>query len=293
MLFLLSGISKLLCIDDYELHVYSHEFMSLSFSMVASRLMVGAELFIGLLLIFGLHVNLLWKLIFTFLGIFLLFPLIQLIKGADDFYYCIAGFKVTPAISVIKNLTLMTVLPFSSTGRSWVPVKWQRSTTSLFFITGLSIPFIVSPPDNWLMEKKHVKEEAFKYPETMTKMGTDSLDKLTNEIYAGKKAVCFMSASCEYCKRSSRKISIMAKKFGFYDNITYVFPIQSMPLRRKFYKETHTPEFRHTHVPMRDLLKITGGEIPRIYLLENGVIKGKYGYRDLPEREVAEFFRHD
>lgn len=294
MLFLLSGVFKLMCIDNYELHVYSYEFMSLNFALVAARLMISAELLIGLLLIFGLYVNLIWKLTLALLGVFLLFPLLQWIKGSDDFYYCIADFKVTPVIAVIKNLALMIVLPFSSTGKSWVPVKWQRATTALLFVTGLLVPFIVSPPDSWLMEKNLAKDEMFNYPATaMTKMGTDSLAKMTNEIYAGKKAVCFMSATCEYCRKSSRKMSIMAKKFGFYDNVTYVFPIQSMPVRRKFFKETHTPEFRHTHIPMRDLLKITGGEIPRIYLLDNGVIKGKYGYRDLPEKEVAEFFRHD
>ena len=57
----------------------------------------------------------------------------------------------------------------------------------------------------------------------------------------------------------------------------------------KFFAETNTPAFQNVALNPEEFLKITKGEMPLIILLENGIVKNKYNYRDINDTDIIKF----
>jgi hypothetical protein len=90
---------------------------------------------------------------------------------------------------------------------------------------------------------------------------------------------------------AARKLSLMQQFYGFpADRITYVF-MGNEESMAKFYDQSESVPYRGVLYPdVVRLLKAINGKFPVIVLLDNGQVVREYGYRNMKEEEIREFF---
>jgi len=90
---------------------------------------------------------------------------------------------------------------------------------------------------------------------------------------------------------AAKKVSVIAQKADSTNIVNYVFAGSEVSVS-KFFNETNTTVFQYSFLQPKRFLEITNGEMPLIILLEDGKVKGKYGYRDINEDEIIRFIRY-
>ena len=81
----------------------------------------------------------------------------------------------------------------------------------------------------------------------------------------------------------------MAGRNNFWDRTIYVFSGDSLAID-SFYLESASDIFPHIYISPRDFLRLTNGNMPRIYLLQNDSVCHQYNYRNLSETAIKTFF---
>ncbi|MDR2008865.1 MAG: hypothetical protein LBQ22_00075 [Bacteroidales bacterium] len=283
--FLCSACFKLISADEFELYIYSHNILSLNLSIVAARLVIGFEFFIGLMLIINIYSKQIWYISVITLFIFTIYLAIVAISGNTDNCHCFGEIlRMTPLESIIKNIILLALfLPLRK--ESGYNFKYKIPVTVIVFLIGFSIPMIVSPPDFLFSEKYAemavVNEDGF---ETIIFNNEDFPIDLTK----GKRVVCFYSPSCRFCRLSEKKTSSMIVRNDLaVDSFVNIFWGNPEELDQ-FYSD-NSISYQQTFIPMMDFFKITEGKMPLILLVEDGKIVEKFGYRGIDEKIIVSF----
>lgn len=288
LVFILSAISKIVSIDEFEIYIFSHNLLSFNLSAIAARLLIGFELFIGVMLIVNLYFRQIWLLSVLMLSGFTIYLAIIALTGFSENCHCFGELlKMNPIESMIKNGILLLGFIAIRKNNSF-NFKYKLLTTILLAIPVLSLPTIISPPD-------------FFYPEQYSKIGIinknglDSLvidnNKFPIKCDTGKKTLCFYSPKCRFCKLSERKISSIIKRNNLDStNFVNIFWGDSTVSLEKFYDQ-NSIHFQKAFLNTTDFFAITGGVMPIILLIENKKIIKKYNYRTIDESEIVKFFK--
>jgi hypothetical protein len=154
------------------------------------------------------------------LSIFSIFLITQLVAGSKDNCFCFGdAIAFTPLESLIKNgvliILLIIIRKLPATQFRYIGI-----VSLLFSVGGLVVPFIISPPDNW------VQNRYAKYTEFDAEILTQTLTEPVYEgkhLNEGKKLICYFSMGCEYCKLTAGKITGMSEKLSIDSNIIYLF----------------------------------------------------------------------
>jgi uncharacterized membrane protein YphA (DoxX/SURF4 family) len=109
LVFLVSGYLKALDIQDFVLTLYKIEYFSYDFSLTLSIIIIGFELTLGLLLIFGLYLNITLKIIIILLSLFTVFLISVLLFKLEIGCHCfgkLSNRNIT-YLDVLRNIILM------------------------------------------------------------------------------------------------------------------------------------------------------------------------------------------
>ncbi len=82
---------------------------------------------------------------------------------------------------------------------------------------------------------------------------------------------------------------MIAKKLNVEESIKYLFFGNEVSIEA-FWQETESTRFPYKIIPVKEFFEISGPQLPVIYLFENGEVQAKYGYRDINENEIKDFF---
>src|SRR6056297_567164 len=146
LIFIFSGITKLISLDHFELYIYSFKIFSLNISFIISRLIISIEFILGLLLIIGLYRKKVWWLTMGLLVAFSIFLLVLLLLGYSGNCNCFGEvLKMEPLESLIKNIILLIPLLFLLNQKPY-KLRWEKWILAGVILGGLSSPFILSPP---------------------------------------------------------------------------------------------------------------------------------------------------
>ena len=283
LVFLVSAISKLISIDSFEIYVYSFGILKLNSAFLLTRFIISIELFTGVLLITGIYSRAAIPASVAMLSVFSGFIIFLFLTRNNEHCHCFGEIEMSHTSSLIKNLILIVLLLLSY-HKPAGKFKYDRLILIISFIFSICTPVIVSPPDSFFYHR---------YSKGVT-FNNDILSeylKENSQYSKGKKILCFLGTQCRFCKLTARKITVIAKKTNDSEVINFVFA-GSQTYIDNFFSETNSTIFPYTILPPNRFLKITNGSMPLIILLENGNIKGKYGYRDLNEDELTEFIRN-
>ncbi len=287
LVFVVSAVLKVVDMDKFEIYVYSYHFFSLNASFFVARMAIVLELVLGFGLISHCFHKLMWWGSMAMLGGYTLLLMYALVMGRTDSCHCFGDFlQLDPKQSLIKNGVLMLLFLLIYRMESWkTPFRWL-----IFFLIIMASTigvFVASPPDNLTSNfdpEQNLQTELFD-----AMLDDAPLDSL--HLREGKQVVCVFSTGCDYCQMAARKLSLMQQFYGFpADRITYVF-MGNEESMAKFYDQSESVPYRGVLYPdVVRLLKAINGKFPVIVLLDNGQVDREYGYRNMKEEEIREFF---
>ncbi len=280
VVFLASAVLKLQSVDSFEVYLYSFGFLKLNIAYILARLLISLELALGILLIAGIYLR---KTVITSAIITVFFTgflLILVLNHNTEHCHCFGDYlKMSPVASIIKNVVLLVLLGLLYSNQE-TPRRYGKFWTAGIVAVSLAIPMIVSPPDNFFIEK-YAKKTSYDQS-SLTKFLSD------NHYDSGTKVICFFSPTCRFCRLAAKKIAVIAEKSARKDAFQYVFWGKQEKIDQ-FFEKTNTPIFPYMTLNGHDFLKITDGKMPLIVLLKDGKVEHKYGYRSLREDEILKF----
>lgn len=285
-LFIVSAISKLLDMDTFEVYVFSYGILPLNMAFVTARLVVIAEMLVGIGLlsnIWNRFVNCCTMLMLTGFTLFLCYAALI---GRSDSCQCMGPLlAIDPIHSILKNTIL--ILWFLPALRVQ---PWQWQPRWFLWVPAILAPivfvFVFSAPDNWLFPRG---QEAYNADELQTLIGDDGalagLD-LTRESHV----VAFLTPGCPYCKLADQKLSAIFERNDLDSaSLTYIIPaadtiaagitVDSASFGRAAYV-----------IPRMAFLKITYGQRPMVFVMKQGEMIGSCHYRNIEEKLILEAF---
>jgi len=280
--FVFSALAKLYAIDNFELYIYSQQFFSFDTSSVIARIVISAELALGLMLITNLYFKTVYKITLYLLLFFSLFLAFKLIVSSRENCNCFGGLIIfNPAESLLKNFILIVLLFLIKSNVTSQP-RFKKGYFAFILLFTLLFPCVFSPPD-FINRKIYPAKDDNRAEEKII------LSDTTLNISEGKKVLAFFSIGCKYCVLAAHKISIIADKTNTHENIYYIFFGDEKDLE-SFWNKSQSKRFRHTIIPFEEVAHITHGHLPSIFFIENGFVKQKTNYRNLTEELFLEFF---
>lgn len=287
LVFVVSAVLKVVDMDKFEIYVYSYHFFSLNASFFVARMAIVLELVLGFGLISHCFHKLMWWGSMAMLGGYTLLLMYALVMGRTDSCHCFGDFlQLDPKQSLIKNGALVLLFLLIYRMESWKTLfRWL-----IFFLIIMASTigvFVASPPDNLTSNfdpEQNLQTELFD-----AMLDDAPLDSL--HLREGKQVVCVFSTGCDYCQMAARKLSLMQQFYGFpADRITYVF-MGNEESMAKFYDQSESVSYRGVlYSDVVRLLKAINGKFPVIVLLDNGQVVREYGYRNMKEEEIRDFF---
>lgn len=286
LLFIVSALAKLFDMDTFEVYVFSYGILSLNIAFIAARLVVVAELLIGIGLlsnIWNRFVNCCTILMLTVFTIFLGYAALI---GRTDSCQCMGPLlSINPIQSILKNAFL--ILWFIPTMRvqpwNWQP-RWFLWVPAI--LAPIVFVFVFSAPDNWLFPRG---EEAYNAEELQALIADDGALgdlHLTHDSHV----VAFLTPGCPYCKLADRKLDAIFERNGLDSaDLTYIVPAGDTVTADIQLDSASYPRIAY-RIPRIPFVKITYGERPKVLILKEGEVVGSFHYRNIEEKLILEAF---
>ena len=287
--FVVSAVAKWVDIDRFEVHVFSYNLLPLGVSLVVARLIIVAEILVGV----GLIANIWHKFVnvcaVLMLVGFTLFLGYAALVGRTDSCQCSGPLlEMNPVQSMLKNAVLLLLLWISMYAKAW---SW-RPKWWLWLPAVLAVPvtlFITSAPDNWLFgpgDEIYGVEALNKGLSDEGELGPLNLDE-------GRHVVAFVTVGCQFCRMADQKLTSIWERGGLDSSaLTYLVTV----------KDTTTPPLtmvdtvfqRPAYVVGKEtFMMITYGQRPMVMLLEDGEVKGSFHYRNIDEEQIVRFLKDE
>lgn len=260
--------------------------MGMDLSFIFARVLIGIEFLTGLFLITGLQFRKTWYFSFWLLIAFSIFLIFQIAQNNSGNCFCFGdAISLSPAESLIKNILLLIILWLIRKGKD-TEFRYYKLIAIILVAATITTPFLLSPPD-FLIQDQFKAYDEFNSEAITKEINRDIYQPLN--ITEGKKIVCFFSMKCNFCRMTGSKITTLSEKMDLDNNIAYVFFGKPAGLQ-EYWDESHSKKFNYIFVPIEDFFKASGSHLPAVYFIEDGVVKEKYGYRTLEEKNVRAFF---
>lgn len=270
--FMVSAVAKLFAIDDFELYIFSYGFFSLNASYLVARACIAVEFLVGLFLALGWWARWVQLLALAMLLFFSLFLCYAALVGRTDSCQCFGRLAdFSPAQSLLKNAVLIVLVlilyRFSRTYRTSRLSRISILFSVLFVLASFVAVFCISVPDNWMFGAEEVRYDKVLFEEALSPEGALAEDGLAE----GHQLVAFVTPGCPYCRMTREKLSSIASRHHLDTAAIHYYEPQELPDGL--------------------FLQITYGQRPLILLIDNGVPVVTYHYRNINEKEVADFLR--
>jgi len=294
LIFLYSGYSKLLpVIETFEFTFVDLGVANWYTAPVIARLLIGAEIFIGILLV--LHYNL-KKFTLPFTAGMLLFFIIYLtiqimVSGNEGNCGCFGEhLRMTPLEAIIKNLVMLAAAAsvyFMSTG--WRLNKYHGLFTALVFAGAITLPFVLNPVD--FTYTSNNLDEKVNYPLELSLLyepaDTAKVEIPSVDLRRGKHVVAFVSLTCSHCR-------VAAKKFRLIKKNNPSLPIYFILNGDKekyadFIRDTKAGNIPSSYCLGKSFVQLASSRLPRIYYLDNGIVVKKVDYFELNQYDIEKW----
>lgn len=269
LLFIVSSISKLFPIEPFEAAIVNTNLTNWFFVPFVSRIIIGIELFLGLCILFNFWLkNVVFistqalLILFTIYLLFLLYT-----EGNNIDCNCFGNwFSLSPITSIIKNSILFVLLlfinkPYYVWGLKLIPF--------IFLLVSFSFPFLIKKVglQNVQATEVNKKIDWSGLPATYPENNTINFDE-------GNKILVFFSATCSHCKSAAYKFGTLNKNKKI-TNIIVVIATSKEKVLAEFVSET---KLNYPIIWMKDnaFFNYSGGVLPAIYYLENGILKKRW-----------------
>jgi hypothetical protein len=193
---------------------------------------------------------------------------------------------MTPGESIIKNLMLLGIVFFIYRFHPVGSFRYARYATILSVIFSLTAPFVLNPVD--MMAANHREPEATNFPFDLPLIqGNSDTVNLPADLSKGKHIIAFLSMSCSHCKSLAFKMHVIEKR---HPEIPFFLILNGKEDRlQSFYGETKADNMPYIILHGMPFAKITGGVVPTVYWIDDGVVVKKSLYISLEETEILKW----
>lgn len=267
--FIISGIAKLYPIEPFEIIFIDLGVANFLTAPFLARFVIVFELFLGLSIIFNFWLK---KWIYyigqaslVMFSVYLIFLLVT--QGNDVDCGCFGSLlALTPVESIIKNILLIVGLFF---------VK-RRTSFSRFWWLPIIFLVIASITTFSLNRIGIHNLQGVEVNETVDFSGLPQLYKTNKKVdfSKGKKMVAFVTWTCPHCINATRKFVSLNKQEKI-NNLYLVVGSKKEPGLLEFTEKTKH-DFPTIWMKDDEFFKYSGGRLPAIVYIEDGVIKKKW-----------------
>lgn len=283
--FVFSAVAKLIGIDEFEIYIFSFNVLSLSTSFLLARLVIIAEIIVGLGLLSNLFKRFVDLSALLMLVGFTLFLGYAALIGRTDSCHCMGSFlQFDPTQSILKNALLLLVLLFAMGARPW---PWRpRWFVWLPVVLAPAVTvFCLSCPDNWMFGPS---EEVYNV-EMFDSANAPAGDLHPLQLSQGRHVVAFLTPGCPYCRMADEKLTHICRR-NQLDSTAFVYLTPAVdstvaPLT------VDTVSFIRPSllIPAMTYAHITYGQRPMIFLVEDGRVQVTCHYRNISEPQIVSF----
>lgn len=285
MLFIVSAVAKWVDIDNFEVHVFSYQVLSLNVSLVVARLIIIAELLVGIGLVSNVwhrFVNICAVLMLVGFTFFLGYAALM---GRTDSCQCMGPLvEMNPVQSMVKNAVLLVLLwvAMHCSPWRWSPRWWLWVPVVLAPVVAV---FVTSAPDNWLFGPG---EEPYRQEALHEAIGAEGECGMLN-LDEGRHVVAFVTAGCQFCRMADRKITSIFQRHDL-DTAAIVYLMPALDSTLKPMTRVDTAFLRPAYViSKKAFLEITYGNRPVVMLMNDGEVEGSFHYRNIDETRIVQF----
>ena len=286
-LFIVSAIAKLIGIDRFEIYIFSFNLLPLTWSMMAARLVIVAELLVGIGLIANIAKRLVDTCALLMLVCFTLFLGYAALSGRTDSCQCMGSLvEFDPLQSIAKNAVLLPLLVVAMGARPW---SWRpRWFVWLPVVLAPTVTvFVLSAPDNWLFGPS---DEIYNAEQLDSAIAPDG-ELAPLKLAEGRHAVAFLSPGCQFCRMADEKLTHICRRNGL-DSTAFVYIIPAADSTVAPLTLDTVSFIRPGHlVPPMTFALITYGQRPMLMLMENGKVTATCHYRNINEKQIVDFLK--
>lgn len=286
LLFIASGILKLIPIEPFELNFIDVGVANWFTAPIIARGLIGFELLLGLFLIFNLAMNKFTiKATYAILIFFTFYLFYQLFKvGNNGNCGCFGTYlQMTPLESIFKNIAMLSVLIVVQ----FIPARWSlfwpKFFNPFFILAAFVSPYILNPPDSLIAGHR---AGAVNYPLGLKRIYSDtSIVKPSIDLTVGKHIVAFMSLSCMHCRMNALKMHVLQQRnpdFPFY----ILLNGDTAMFEKSFFDFTKAENIPFSYFNNDDFFSYVDGSVPAIFWLLNDTVKFRSLYTDLNEDDI-------
>ncbi|MEO5673816.1 MAG: MauE/DoxX family redox-associated membrane protein [Chitinophagales bacterium] len=290
--FLFSGYLKLFPIELFELNFIDIGIANWITSPFIARLLIGVEFFLGIMLLSGIALrNFTLPATFGLIAIFSIYLVVQLVTiGNKGDCGCFGTYlQMTPLQSLIKNVLLgsLALLLYLMSRRN--RIHFQNTIVIFIAAIILPLPFILNPVD--LLAGKIREPQAINFHLPADLFSSNSAKRDTIDLMNGKHIIAFMSLTCEHCKVAAFKMHVMEKR---HPEIPFYFILNGKEHDLLlFHDATKADHIPYMFLYGKSFFALTGGNLPVIYWVENGIVVRKSLYISLEEAEILKWLDAD
>lgn len=285
ILFLYSAYTKLLPIQTFEYTLVEFVHMPWWMAAVASRILVGMEAALGVLLLFNIYGGGKWILkcslsILVAFSIYLIY--LWATVGNDVNCGCFGDvIWMSPSTSLIKNLIMMAILAILLRYHVGINKKWAKYVSFAVFIIITIVPLFVYPlPDN---QPSFLNEERYEL-DLSALYESEKMPPPTVDLRKGKHIIAFMSLTCPHCKMAALKMELMQRKNPDI-SMFMVLNGDSVNLA-PFWEKTHAENIPNTMLLGSRFVTLSGLSLPAIYWINDGWVEARSTYLNLNQSEI-------
>lgn len=283
IVFIASGITKLLSIDDFQVFIYSLNIVNLNLSLALTRIIITIEISIGLLYLVRIYQKPVSYATLALMIIFTAFAFYLEISNSSDDCHCFGTIiQFSNTATILKNIIIIMLVVYSLKHGKQKKFKHDLLIVACSLFIGFGSTIVVRPPDLTFATKNRTDEYYHK----------PDFEKFieANKLNDQKLIICFFSYKCKYCQLAAKKISIISEKANNTNNVLYVF-WKTDNDTVDFFKETRTHIFNSINMNVIEFLKLTNGTMPLVVLYNNGVVEHAYRYKDMDESRIIRFLQ--
>lgn len=211
--FIFSGLSKIPTLEQFGWTIVETTPLNWTLAEWSARILIGLELFLGVLFIFHLRLRrIAIPVSFILLVIFTAYLLLVIkAHGSSGNCGCFGEvIQMTPLESVYKNIAMLVVIGIIYFLQHEFRFKYCGLVVTILLLLCIAFPLWQSPPESIYIYEKEEDINA-PLPLSMLYQSENNLPP-KSELRKGKHVIAFMSLTCEYCRKAAKRMRIMKEK---------------------------------------------------------------------------------
>lgn len=299
VVFIISGAFKLASIPSFENLLLKLDIISWKYIFILSRVIIGFEFLLGILLISGIYIRrTLQTTLYTLIGFSFILVYLHFYVSTQDNCGCFGEIiELNPVESIIKNIFLIVLVITSLKIKDYREYKWfykyRKYILSTIIIVSFAWPYIAYAPITKNVKSNYRLVEPFYIDkETMRNVKFNNKDSV--DLTIGKQIICFSSLTCPSCKNAISKLSTVHKKnLDFSISIIFLEAEEKQELLAKVISETGLSTIPYTFFSVDDFFKSSDNRLPFVVFSEDGKATDLRNNDDLHLSLIFDFFKKD